>query len=118
MSVTIAEVTARFPEFISISDTHYFNQVINHASLFVDPSTWGNRSSIAIVLYTAHLLELDKRSGDGSSSTSVKIGDMQKNYGNSNPSGTSNSSVGSTKYGAEFIALRKSIPSISGPFII
>ena len=104
------------PEYAALSNAT-LDIFAAEAELEVSVKAFGKRYPRAVALITAHLINMSKRSEDGSSSSSgelkkIKVGDLEREFAVSSDS-KSSGSYNLTTYGKEFLRLRKQ--SLMGP---
>lgn len=109
MSISAASIKQRYPEFSSLSDS-YISLVIVDAALEVNSDEWLEKTDKGVQLMTAHLLALSQRASSGASGPliSERVGDLERQYGTINVNQL-DGSFAQTKYGLEFVNVRKTI---------
>ncbi len=126
MTITSTNVIAIAPEYASPFSTGTIDTFIGFAELQVFSDVWGRLADMATTYLAAHLLALSypggtptgASSGPGGPLTSEKVGDVSRNFGQSNPTGLTVGDVDlmSTGYGRQFLSLRESlaiVPTVS-----
>ena len=105
------------PEYAALSNAT-LDIFAAEAEIEISVKAFGKRYPRAVALITAHLINMSKRSEDGSSSSSgelkkIKVGDLEREFAVSSADSKSNGSYNLTTYGKEFLRLRKQ--SLMGP---
>lgn len=113
MSLNVSIFEAIAPEFAGLANTNQRDLLATYAEVQVSESIWGSRYAYAVALLTAHMMSLYQSGAIAGSVQSEKVGDVQRNY--AVPAQDDNS-FKSTKFGLEFIRLRKQI--ISSPLTV
>lgn len=116
ITITPEDVTNVAPEFKNVED-ETIEVYIDIARDFVCVSKWGEKKGKhAIILMTAHMMkDLGIGSNESSSAsgpvTMEKVGDLQRSYASASLTGgsTSDQLLATTKYGRQFIMLRKTL---------
>lgn len=73
-------------------------------------SVWGAATKYATALLTAHMLSTQGNQGGGSAGggvTQEQVGDLSRTYGSATVAGDDDALYGTTRYGIDFLALRK-----------
>jgi hypothetical protein len=85
------------------------NTLIALAKEQTDATAWGDFYNQGVALLTCHWLELDSRSASAVGGvTAEREGQLSRSYGGVN---SVDEELGSTIYGAEYLRLRRTIPS-------
>jgi len=105
------------PEYAAMSNGE-LDVFATEAEIEVSKKTFGKHHPRALALITAHLINMSKRSADGSSSTTgelkkVKVGDLEREFAVNAADAKSGGSYNLTTYGKEFIRIRKQV--LKGP---
>lgn len=113
--ISSGNVIAYASEFSEL-DPETINLFIGYASLSVNQNAWRNKSDLATILMTCHMLRLRAMADASSASlasgpiTSETVGGLSSSYGSyAGASGGESGSLGQTPYGAEFLRLQKSL---------
>ena len=123
MAVYPNDIITRFPNFVDENPVR-IQLFITDAEQSVNRTVWGKKADLGIIYLTAHLLAIspspDISGGSGSVGgvvTSEKVGDLSRNYSTTTaPSSASNAALSSTRYGLEFIRLRREV--LTSPAVI
>lgn len=78
MSITITNILDIAPELSTASPSQIAAAIAN-ADIFVNPTTWAEKTDIAKAYYAAHLLTLTRMRGT-TGLGSEKVGDLQRAY--------------------------------------
>lgn len=115
MALNVPLFNALAPEFESYDATAR-DLVAAEAERMVNPTIWGLKKDMGVVYMTAHMLKMASEAGGNTAGpvTMEKVGDLQRSYGSSSDGG--NGELGKTRYGLEFIRVRRSL-QIS-PFVV
>jgi len=105
------------PEYAEMSNSD-LDVFATEAELEISQKAFGKFYPRCVALITAHLINLSKRSANGSSSSpgelkKVKVGDLEREYAVSAADAKTNGSYSLTIYGKEFVRLRKKV--LMGP---
>lgn len=110
MSVSPSDVKDIAPELAGVSDARV-TRFINRAKLSVNEDVFGDTYDLAVTYLAAHMLAVSpETSGGGAVSqivTSEKVGDLSRTYQESNSSIVEPTSLSRTRYGDEFLRLRR-----------
>lgn len=111
MSVSPADVKDIAPEFAGIADVRVA-RFIDRAKLSVNSDIFGRVYDLAVTYLAAHMISISNDPSSGGSSisqivTSEKVGDLSRTYQESDSSTTNPSSLSRTRYGDEFLRLRR-----------
>lgn len=122
MAVGYQDIYDYAPEFAAVPNA-IVTKFITYGLTRINATVWGEQADLATILITAHML---KRAGYGNglagtgaggprgAVTQESVGDLSRSYANpasgSSSSSDSESSLSSTAYGAEFVAIRNTIP--------
>lgn len=80
------------------------------AAMRLPASVWGTAANYAACLLTAHMLTASGRGGQGAGGGAVNnqaVGDLSRGFASCFEPGTGDSVLRTTRYGLDFIALRK-----------
>lgn len=104
---------AIFDEFKSVP-TPKVDALIGVASLRVAPGVWADHTQYATALLTAHMLAAGGGSGGsggaaGGPINNEAVGDLSRGYGSVGNPGTGDQELLTTRYGQEFVSLRREV---------
>lgn len=109
-NITLQQFTTLFPEFSKVAAAT-LEAWIPIASNRVPASVWGGNTLYATALLLAHMLTASGKSGFGSGGgavTSESVGDLSRGFSSvSSNAGSGDAELGTTRYGLDFIALRR-----------
>ena len=108
MAVTKADVLRIAPELASLtsySDADW-DAFIADASSQVNPTYWGARADLGVKYLTAHLIAIGNPQAGGRLVASRTVGPVSESYATPQ---MDQSSLGATRFGAEFKRLRRSL---------
>ena len=106
---TVATLKTKHPEFGSVPDKRV-QLFLDEAALRVSSEQWGTKYDLGHVKLACHLLRVaaDQEAGvDGRIVASESVGSISVSY--SVPSSFTDSALGTTHYGREFVQLRREI---------
>lgn len=101
--------TTLFDEFSAVAPAK-IQTFLDIASLRVSQPKWGDKTAYATALLAAHMLATSGAQGGGSSGgpvTAEQVGDVSRSYGTVGQQGSGDEDLRTTRYGIDFIALRK-----------
>lgn len=110
-NLTSAEFRVYFDEFSDVSAAK-LAAYLGLAEGRVPASVWGTNAKYATALLTAHLLAAaggtgGSGGGTGGPVTSEDLGEASRSYGKLGVAGSADETLLTTRYGAEFIQLRR-----------
>lgn len=111
MTISAATFLEYFPDFSTESNDR-INLFLTESARYVNTNVWGAKANFAQALYTAHLISTGNSGASSGSLSSDKVGDLSQNYSTQ----TSDTSLGATSYGLQFLQLRKSL--LLSPMVI
>lgn len=109
MNITTQYFLSLFDEFTKLK-TVKLKAYINLATIRVPQSVWGANTQYATALLTAHMLSTSGPQGAGPSAgalTAEAVGDLSRSFATCFDPNTGDSVLRTTRYGIDFIALRK-----------
>ncbi len=119
MSVTPADVKDIAPEFSSVLDARII-RFINRAKVSVNQDVFDTKYDLAVTYLAAHMLSVSAETSGGSAISQIvvseKVGDLQRAYQNTESTTADPSSLSRTRYGTEFLRLRREC--VTSPCII
>ena len=91
-----------------------FDLIVIEAEKQVKPARWRTKTDLAVVLLTAHMLKAADPKGTGNSGPvqSSTVGSLSRSYA----AGEQNDRLKSTRYGREFLGLRRQVSPT--PFVV
>jgi len=110
-TITTHEFLAYFDEF-KITPLPKISAYIDVASIRVSATVWGTVAKYATALLTAHMIAVTGGSGGsgggvGGPVTNESVGDLSRGYGTVGVPGSGDQELLTTRYGQEFVALRR-----------
>lgn len=108
MSVTATTIKAMFPQFVLL-DNSYILLYINTAEQIICSAVFGNKYDIALSFLTAHFLLLSINQGNSGELKKVKVDTLEREYEVSKNSNRNGNGFGSTSYGQQYLAIKKSL---------
>ena len=121
-NITNAYFRSLFDEFAPMSDAKV-NAYITIASSQVPPTVWNDQTSYATALMVAHMLTASGYGGlgaGGGAVTNEQVGDVSRGYGQVGNAESGDAYLATTRYGIDFIALRRRtiVPGmVTGPAV-
>jgi hypothetical protein len=109
MNITIQYFLTLFPEFTKVPAAK-INAFITVASNRVPSGVWGSVAGYATALLTAHMLSTSGPQGGGSAGgavTAEQVGELSRSYQFIGEIGSGDAPLMTTRYGVDFVALRK-----------
>ena len=95
-----------FDEFSTVP-TAKVDAFIDLASMRVAPALWKGNTPYATALMTAHMLVVASRGATGGPTIHESVGELSKGYSAVGTQGSGDQELMTTRYGQEFVSLRR-----------
>lgn len=126
-TITSTYFLTLFDEFKGVA-TAKIDAYVSIASTRVNPTVWGSNAEYATALLTAHMIAVTgshlqggSGGGVGGPITQESVGDLSRSYGSVGVAGSGDQELMTTRYGQEFVALRRETftsATVTGPVTI